>query len=533
MMSSKEARISLDRERLRQRGLLAERRSSEVCAAFPGRVAVVLSGGGARGAYEAGALLAFQDAGLPTHVITAASSGSINAASYAAHSTTLVGNAEPLVESWLRLTPSAVGIEWTRYMFMLGGFLAAVTGIGNLIRDWLGRLDIVLIHLHRPRLTWLFLFLAGASVFFLHDRIPYLGHALAQRFRGEHWKPDAKKLALSLLANVIVWSFAWVVFSPAHLHVSFGKLIRAHPWAAAAALVTLLALRPAWRFLRARVSVWSHQFLRLPLRTGLFPNYERTRFLREHIPMEALRASPIRVVMAATDLQKGTERFFSNASRAELSADPGANAAFVAAEIEPPTDLMKALLASSALPLVYEAVPMNGSVYTDGGIVTNQPIRPAVNLGADVLLLVIPQARNEEGIAIKTFIDLGLRSIEIMMAHNLKTDSKVLSSMNRLCEQFAAGLGVRPEQVVIDLGHRSYRYLKLITLRPSGPLGLGRLDFDGKVSGAAIIQGYIDGCSAVLEFLDYAAQAPITASKHTIALSRMQDKAFHSQGDIR
>ncbi|MGZ4842027.1 MAG: hypothetical protein ACXV5J_09795, partial [Candidatus Angelobacter sp.] len=35
-------------------------------AAFSSRVGVVLSGGGARGAYEAGVLMAFQDAQVPT-----------------------------------------------------------------------------------------------------------------------------------------------------------------------------------------------------------------------------------------------------------------------------------------------------------------------------------------------------------------------------------------------------------------------------------------------------------------------------------
>src|SRR6267142_7228051 len=67
---------------------------------FAARVAVVLSGGGARGAYEAGVLLAFQDASLPTPIIAATSIGSINAAFYAAHSETTVGNAEAMVESW-------------------------------------------------------------------------------------------------------------------------------------------------------------------------------------------------------------------------------------------------------------------------------------------------------------------------------------------------------------------------------------------------------------------------------------------------
>src|SRR3954464_10569717 len=89
------------------------------CPAILSRIAVVLSGGGARGAYEAGALLAFQDAQMPTHVLAASSVGSINAAFYAAHSSTLVGNAEPLVDSWAQISSPAVGIDWSRYIFML------------------------------------------------------------------------------------------------------------------------------------------------------------------------------------------------------------------------------------------------------------------------------------------------------------------------------------------------------------------------------------------------------------------------------
>src|ERR1700760_1103569 len=87
-------------------------------AVFASRVGVVLSGGGARGAYEAGVLMAFQDAEVPTHIITATSIGSINAASYAAHSDGQVGKADMLVRSWMELTPATLGIDWSRYIFL-------------------------------------------------------------------------------------------------------------------------------------------------------------------------------------------------------------------------------------------------------------------------------------------------------------------------------------------------------------------------------------------------------------------------------
>src|SRR5205807_9516185 len=142
---------------------------------FSSRIGVVLSGGGARGAYEAGVLLAFQDAKTPTHIITSTSVGSINAASYAAHSPGLVGNAEPLVASWIELTPDKLGIDWSRYIFALAGLIAASAGIGNAIWTWMRDKGLYL-HTYHPKLTWLALAFAGMAILFFADRLSYIGH---------------------------------------------------------------------------------------------------------------------------------------------------------------------------------------------------------------------------------------------------------------------------------------------------------------------------------------------------------------------
>src|SRR5690349_17727448 len=120
---------------------------------FTSRIGVVLSGGGARGAYEAGALMAFQDAQIPTHILTATSIGSVNAASFAAEADGLVGKADRLVEGWLELTPATLGIDWSRYVFILAGLVAASAGIGNFVWEWLKERGIYL-HAHHPKSTW-------------------------------------------------------------------------------------------------------------------------------------------------------------------------------------------------------------------------------------------------------------------------------------------------------------------------------------------------------------------------------------------
>ncbi len=488
--------------------------AAERWAAGKRRIAVVLSGGGARGAYEAGVLLAFQDAGLPTHILAAVSIGSINAASYASHSSTVVGNAGPMVQSWSEVTPAAVGIDWTRYIFMLAGLIAATAGVGNLLVQALHDRGIY-VHLYHPKLTWAMLALAGVAVLLLYDQVTYVGYVIGNLLSGSAWKPDRRKLVLSLLANLVVWGFVALALVFAHLQLwGLAVLLSARAKLLAVGLALLLAAL-AW-LLRQPASFLSHKFLRLPLRSGLFPNYERTRFLRERLLMDKLRASPMRVVMTAAEVETGQETYFTNAAREQLLADRGADPGFVQTEIEEASDLLQAVLASSAFPLAYEVVPMGKRLWTDGGIVANQPIRPAIRLGADVLFLVLMEPREQKGVEVRTFLDVGVRAIDILMAQNLKTDLENLAAINRLCEVHAARLKVRPEQVRVDLGTRSYRYVKAFTVRPEQPLQATVLDFDGKITGPAIAQGYRDGGRAVRDFLRYLAGAPAGGVKYVL-----------------
>src|SRR6266849_5134785 len=150
-MKREEFKKILDQERENFRGKLAAHGAgrAQLFSGLTGRIGVVLSGGGARGAYEAGALLAFQDAGMPTHILAATSVGSINAASYASHSSSLVGNAESLIESWTQVS--------------------------------------------HPVLTWLSLMLAGISILLLYDQMSYAFYVASNFLRRGHWKPDSKK----------------------------------------------------------------------------------------------------------------------------------------------------------------------------------------------------------------------------------------------------------------------------------------------------------------------------------------------------
>jgi predicted acylesterase/phospholipase RssA len=491
---------------------------------FPGRIGAVLSGGGARGAYEAGVLLAFQDAGLPTHILTATSIGSINAACYAANSTGYVGNAEAVVQAWFDVTPPAVGIDWSRYVLVLGGLIASTAGISNLVLLWLRGAGIYF-HLTSPSLTWFLLFLAGAAIVFFYDQISYLFYVLAKLVKGHSWKPDTRKLAFSMLANATVLAFAWILFQFAHLHVGPTEVFHLdRPTATlvgAGAILTLIL----WFFLRDSISQLSHKFLRLPFRSGLFPNFERTRFLRTRIPEDGLRTSPIRVVITAADLRTGREKFFVNCPPAELRRDPGVDLPFIEDRVETPEDLMKAIIASSAFPMAYELVEIRDGWWTDGGIVAKQPIHPAIRLGADVLFLIMVEPREQTSGEIKTFLDVGMRTMDVMMAQNLRTDARLLDNVNQICEQHARELGIRPEQICMEIGGRPYRYIKSFTVRPKSALSPALLDFDGSIAGPIVEQGYVDGGEAVLEFQSYLAQVPGQLKRRMLRLREEEEIA--------
>ena len=490
-------------------------------AAFASRIGVVLSGGGARGAYEAGALMAFQDARVPTHIITASSVGSINAASYASHSEGLVGKADALVQAWIELTPATLGIDWSRYILLLAGLIAASAGIGNFIWEWMQEHGIYL-HAHHPKITWLALASAGIAILFFSDRLSYIVYVMLNFRRQRRWDTDRRKAWISVAGNLLVISFLVLFLGFTHLHVMTPDEGHKFEFSAPLPLAILaMALWGVYRLLREPLSKLSHRFLRLPLRTGLFANFERTKFLRARISQEQLRNSEIRVIMTATDIEHGVGRFFSNVSPDVLANDPGVVEQFVRREVEQPSDLVQAAVASSSFTFAYEAVPMDGRLWTDGGIMTNQPILPALRLGADVLFLILlaPIEGADDSGAIQTFLDVGVHAVDILISKNFKSDITILNSINRLCSIYAAELGVKPEQLELEVGRQRYRYVKSFNIAPERPLPALALDFDGEIIGPVIVQGYKDATRVIRDFLEYEAARPARESRRVVRLA--------------
>jgi predicted acylesterase/phospholipase RssA len=511
-----EFKAELEEAREAFRGRMDRDRAEVAWKEFRGRIALVLSGGGARGAYQVGALLAFQDARLPTHIITATSIGGMNAAGYAAYSNSLVGNAEPLVEYWMEgPTPSDTGIEWTRYGWILAGLVAACAGFGNLFYRMLNSYGFI-VHLEDPKLTWLSVAAIGLAVLLLHDSLPYLPHLLGSLFQKRHRKIDWRRAALSFLGNVIVIvAILEALYSLRMMH-QLKALAGWHPLAAAALVVAIPLLLWLRRKASSSVNNTVRRVLRVPLKAGLFTNLARERFVSERGSAEKIKASPIRILLTATDLETGTPRFFSNTPVEQLITDPGVDKRFVTNEVIYPDDLIGAVIASSAVPITYEPVRVQGHLCADGGLCANQPMRPAVHLGADVLFVVMMDPVEGEQAPIKTFLDVGVRSLEILMRQNLLTDLRVSNTINVACEHAATRLGLRAEEVELEMGERRYRYLRAFAICPPESLPGSMLDFSSKMTGPAILQGYRDASGQIANFLSYARESSLNGPRRTL-----------------
>jgi patatin-like phospholipase len=390
------------------------------------------------------------------------------------------------------------------------------------------------LHMHNPILTWMALAAAGLSVLWFFDILPYVGYVAMRAARVGHWKPDYDKAWKSVAANVLVWGFVALFLASTHIHLPSNRIFRVD----ASMLIVLLVASPlVWlllRIFRNPLNRLSRLFLRLPLRTGLFPNYERNKYLRARIPEKPLQESVISVVFTATDLQTGAATFFTNKSREELKREPLAQAWFIDREVEPTQEMLQAMIASSAFTIAYEAVQLHGRLWSDGGIITNQPIRPAVRLGADVLFLVFTDPLESSGEStgdgeIKTFIDVGVNAISILLSKNLKTDLKMVDRVNDMCSLYAKELGVLPEQVQLEVGGQTLRYVKAIAVAPERPVPVNALDFDGNSSTPMIVQGYRDGTRAVAEFIEYEAKRPAPRSRQNIRLvAERAEGNYHS-----
>jgi NTE family protein len=158
--------------------------------------------------------------------------------------------------------------------------------------------------------------------------------------------------------------------------------------------------------------------------------------VRETVDLANIRQSPRALRITATNWRTGIARVFANADMSDRLGH-------------------RIVMASTAIPGVFQTVELEGEPYADGGLVMNTPLRPAIEAGANVLHVVymdpnasripLPRLRNTASTMYRfAVIALGSmmsRDIEIAKRVNLGLD--VMEGRARVGSSVAHTAGVQ------------------------------------------------------------------------------------------
>ncbi len=393
------------------------------------RLAVVLAGGGALGAYEVGVLRVLESVGIRPATLAGVSVGAINAVAWLAHGF----RTRPLERVWGTLRASQLGLRWTALMLRGIGGLVASLALAEVVLTLMSSQELSAARLFRRRVgahadvqsvlldvtAWLLIALAGVILLLLArpaDRwVTRVGGQLESR-RARRWLGRGLIAATALHLLTLGFAVPW-------------------PHRFSATLILVGAL--AWFFGRAGRpgDLARRAMMRLLPETrgrGIWPTRPRRqvidRLVEEGDPGRLL-SPDTHLVISACDLQSGKLVHFLNwqdpsphfLARVEESLGE-------AIPLRQPPDLLRAALASSAIPLVYEPVRLFGRDYVDAGPFSNQPIHVALADGAESVLVVLltPSGGLSPWGHDPHLMEMGGRLIELSSWRELKSELRGL-----------------------------------------------------------------------------------------------------------
>jgi predicted acylesterase/phospholipase RssA len=354
------------------------------------RPALVLSGGGALGAYEVGVLKVLEVIGLVPSLVVGVSIGAINAVAWLAAGR----DARPIEGVWLTARGEALGVQWVSLAIRVSGALTTVVASLEAALTLAGSRELSGARWlwHRPSAQsdllstqldlalWIVVALTGALMVVYARRV---ASGLDRRAnsvdpaRARRWLTRATWIALGLY--VVVW---WTPVS--------------WPQRVSAAIVILLAL--AWAASTpGRFGGWLRSLaLGLMPETrgrGLWSGRARRRLLEQLVvagDRTRICGSGTALVVSALSVDRG--------SVAQFVSWPEPDSAFeerIASElgevihVRDADEMISAAVASSAIPGIFQPERVAGRDFVDAGGFANQPLHVAIAHGSDAVLAVL------------------------------------------------------------------------------------------------------------------------------------------------
>ena len=179
--------------------------------------------------------------------------------------------------------------------------------------------------------------------------------------------------------------------------------------------------------------------------TALFDASPLRELIGASLDFEQIRASPIRLLVTATDLVRREKRVFDNA-----------------------TVTVDALMAASAVPGLFPPVDVDGAMLVDGGLTGRAPILEALEADPSLgrAVVVMSYAPAERGVPPTTMRRALEESFELIMIQQIRRDTELAQ--------------LRHPSVDVQL------------LTPSSPLLLRPLDFDAESMARLLALGRAD-----------------------------------------
>lgn len=393
------------------------------------RIAVILSGGGALGAYEVGVLRAIRGAGLEPAIVAGASAGALNAVCWVAAGL----RTENLESIWRRIEPATIGMRWSTLAGRgVGAFLVA-----------LGAFEVFLTLLGSPELSlaaWLrgqgVAGIGGSSSLldaFAWGLVSLGGVALLRGSREtEEVLARASGPGRGRLAH---GSVTYILAGWAALHLLAWAIGIPWPHRFSATLFGLAVL--LWLAAKpGRAGNWlRHVFSRLLPESrgrGLWGDVARrrvlTKLVSQGVASRLVSGAPI-LILTGLALDSGRVAMFvagakpSDAMRERAEATLGE-----VVEVRTPGEVMDAAVASSAIPLFFEPASVHGREYLDAVALSTHPLRAAIYADADAALVVVvaPSGGPPESMTPKSIVELWGRYLDIANWRDLQRELRGL-----------------------------------------------------------------------------------------------------------
>ncbi|HSQ61121.1 MAG TPA: patatin-like phospholipase family protein [Acidobacteriota bacterium] len=393
------------------------------------RIAVVLSGGGALGAYEVGVLRAVRAAGLEPAVVSGASAGALNAVVWVAHGF----DTRALEDVWRRLEPATIGMRWSAlawrsagaFLVLYGGLEVALTIMGSpelSLAAWLqgrgvgglGPGSVLL-----DAVAWLAVATAGASML--------RGAGETEVALSAAWAPGRGRSAHRWIASVLV---AW-----AALHVFAWGM--GFPWPHRFSATLLAVATTIWLAAKpGRTGAWLRGiFARLLPESrgrGFWGGSARRKLLRTLVASgdakRLVSGRPV-VILSGLSLDNGRVALFVSGEEIGEEFRARADAALgEAIEIRTPEEVLNAAIASSSIPIFFEPSRVGGREFLDAVALSTHPLQAALFAGVDAALAVVvsPSGGPTSGAPPRNLVALWGRYLDIANWRDLQNEIRSL-----------------------------------------------------------------------------------------------------------